>query len=148
MPWLPIYEWLGLDLSERTKTVINVVGLAVAGFVATDAVIAHGVIWENDPAIWYWLAKPVWVGVPMAAVAWWLRRSGRGLGTSLLAGALAGVVSLQLYYTVVPVPIDGGPAVQVGLVGNLTEGLVVHLGALALALGAALYARQWWVGGE
>lgn len=139
MPFLPIYDWIGLDLTRRQEWVINATATAVFLFVLVDWGVIHPFIWENDPATFYWLVKPFWVGVPMVATVWWLRRGDvLGRWQALLAGGLVGIVSLQLYYTAVPIPVEGGDAIQVGLFGNLTEGLIVHFGGLALAIVGAI----------
>lgn len=140
MPFLPVYDWVGLDPTRRQEWAINATAIAVSLFFLVDWGVIHPIIWDNDPSSLYWLAKPIWVGVPMVLAAWYARSSFRmSRAASLLVGGLAGVISLQLYYTVVPIPVEGGDAIQIGLVGNLTEGLVVHFGGLALAIVGAYF---------
>lgn len=197
MPFLPVYDWLGLELSRRAEAVtslallvagavvahvlgwvdlggisasvllslssvsrlvvfalagLSVVAVATAiderpsdyraaviatvgGFFLIDLFYIHPEVWSNVPALFYWLAKPVWVGVPMFGVAWWLsRRVDWPAKWVLLVAGVAGVIVLQLYYTVVPIPVVGGDAIQIGLVGNLSGGVPVHGAGLIVAL--------------
>lgn len=139
MPILPVYDWLGVDITRRQKWVINATAAVVAVFVLIDWGVIHPHIWNNDPGTMYWVAKPIVVGGFMLVAAWFLRvREGFSRGATLALSGLVGIVYLQLYYTIVPVPIDGGPSIQIGLLGNLTEGLVVHFGGLAIGVVAVL----------
>lgn len=119
---------------DRTRDVLVLGAAAIALGVLIDAAVIHPFIWGNQPTVFYFTVKPVFVGIGLVAGAWYvLRRTRAGEATALFAGLLVGVVYLQLYYTVFPIPIVDGPNVQVGLFGNLTEGLIVHFGGFAIA---------------
>lgn len=133
------------DLVEtaRGQRLLVIASIALALFVFIDAAVVHTFIWGNEPTLFYFTVKPVFVGAGLVGVSWLIMRStSAGDLTAILVGALVGVVYLQLYYTVVPIPVVDGPAVQIGLFANLTEGVIVHFGALALGLvGAVVYWR-------
>lgn len=146
MPFLPIYEWLGIDLTKTQKWIINATSVALAIFVLIDWGVIHPMIWDNAPDTMYWLAKPVWVAGPMLVAAWWaITRGGFGRMSGLAVAGFVGILSLQLYYTVIPVPLQGGESLHIGLLGNLTEGLVVHFGALAIGLVAVVLLYKYVV---
>lgn len=133
--------------SDRGMKLAEMAGVATLLFVLIDAVIVHPFIWENQPTLYYFIAKPLWVGlgllVGIAALWKYTDASDR---TMLVVGGLVGVVYLQLYYTVVPIPMTSGASVQIGIVGNLTEGLMTHYGAFAIAIAVVLVAYR--VGGD
>lgn len=139
-------------VAERDLTNTRwVVAATVGGFFLVDLTYVHTHVFENLPALFYWAVKPFWVGIPMFAAAWWLVNEtdvSRRLAYTL-AGVF-GVVSLQLYYTVVPIPVVDGDPIQIGLIGNLTTGLQVHglalLGVLAVLV-VVMQGRRY-VGGD
>lgn len=115
----------------------------VAGFFLVDLFYIHPAVWNNVPALAYWIAKPivVYIGMFLAAMAI-IRYTDveqmevfgySGYVVLLAVAGIAGIVALQLYYTVVPIPIVGGEPIQIGIIGNLTEGLGIHGGGLILA---------------
>lgn len=125
--------------SDRVQWLLILGGAGIVSMVLIDAVIIHPLIWENQPALSYFVAKPLWVGLGLVAVIAASYRYGLfDRTTTLVVGGVAGVVYLQLYYTVIPVPIADGPSVQIGLVGNLTEGLLLHGGAFFVGIAAVL----------
>lgn len=133
--WAVLHGVLDTHLEDTRWVVVAAVG----GFFLIDLYYLHPVEFENVPSLFYWLVKPFWVGVPMFLAAVWLERNtdlSRRLAYTL-AGVI-GVVVLQLYYTVIPIPVIGGESVQVGLVGNLTVGVPIHGTALLLALAAVV----------
>lgn len=128
----------------ESDNLVWVVLATVGGFFLVDLFYIHPVVWSNVPALFYWLAKPFWVGVPMFLTAMALMRwTDIPTVTMLVIAGIVGVVVLQLYYTVIPIPVVGGEAIQIGLVGNLTEGVGIHGGGLLLSLAAVLFAM--WV---
>lgn len=195
MPLLPVYDWLGIDLTNRQKLAVNTLALgivlgvlaggfgldvitglppvsrllvlgmaflatvtigltilehdlssiawitagAVSGFFLLDLFYVHVSVFSNVPSLFYWLVKPFWVAVPMFITAWYLiTRTDLSRGTSYLIAGITGIISLQSYYTVVPIPIVNGPSIQIGVVGNLTTGLQVHGVFLVIALAAVV----------
>lgn len=145
MPYLD--DFAAYAGSARGERVLKLGAVAIAVGVLIDAAVIHPFVWGNQPTVFYFTVKPVFVGIGLLAGSWYLvRRTEAGEVTALLAGLFVGVVYLQLYYTLFPIPIVDGPAVQIGLLGNLTEGLVVHFGGFAIgALVALVAVRQWGV---
>lgn len=130
-----------------------VVAAAVGGFFLIDLFYIHPseLHFNNVPALFYWLAKPVWVGIPMfLAAVWLLRNTELSRRLAYTWAAVVGAVVLQLYYTVIPIPVVTGESIQVGLLGNLTVGVPIHGGALLLALAVVVVAIEGrrHVGGE
>lgn len=133
-----------ITITERTISDIAwIVAAATGGFFLVDLFYVHPHVFDNIPSLLYWLAKPIWVGVPMFVAAFWIMdRTDFPRPLTYTIAGLAGIVSLQLYYTAVPIPVVGGESIQVGLKGNLTTGLGVHGGALLLALAVIVIAIE------
>lgn len=127
-----------------------VVAAAVGGFFLVDLFYIHPEVFDNAPALFYWAVKPFWVAVPMFLTVWWLKDNTEyDMRLKYTVGAVVGVVVLQLYYTVIPIPTTSGEAIQVGLIGNLTTGVFTHGLSLLLALAVVVLAIQGrvWYGG-
>lgn len=126
-------------LNFEEDNLLWVVAATVGGFFLVDLFYIHPQVWENVPSLFYWVAKPFWVGVPMFLAGLALTRwTNFSMVLTLVIAGMVGIVVLQLYYTVIPIPVVGGEAIQIGLVGNLTEGVAVHGGGLIIALAAVL----------
>lgn len=132
---IAVYVLLTVLLDRELSETAWIVAGTVAGFYLIDLLYVHPSVFQNVPSWFYWVVKPFWVGVPMFIIAWWLvnHTTVRRPVAFAIAG-LAGIVDLQLYYSVVPIPIVNGPSIQIDLIGNLTTGLQVHGLALLVAL--------------
>lgn len=123
-------------ISERSLSDTKwVVAAVVGGFFLIDLIYIHPEVFDNVPSLFYWVVKPFWVGVPMfLAALWFIRNTDLDRRVVYTVSGVIGIVVLQLYYTVIPIPTVSGGPIQVGLVGNLTVGVPVHGAGLLLAL--------------
>lgn len=122
-----------------------VVAATTGGFFLVDLLYIHPHVWNNVPGFIYWAFKPVFVGYGMFVVAWVLfNYTDISNFLTLLIAGLGGIVVLQIYYTVVPIPIVNGPDIQIDLAGNLTQGLSVHGFGLIVAFVIVLLGMHFY----
>lgn len=121
---------LGYSLDGRTlAAVLFITGIGVY----LDYAVLHPEVFNNEPTLFYYAIKFAIVGGIMLVTAPLLQSMfGLSLHHSLHVAVLLGLVGLQAYYGLYPIPLVSGEAVQVGLWDSIRVGVLVHGGAFWL----------------
>lgn len=108
-----------------------------------DWTVIHPEVFQNNPAFSYFLLKFLLVGGVAYGVARALRVT-HGLHYRLHLGFVVGLIVLQVYYGLYPIPMAYGDPVQAGLWPSIKVGLIVHGGAFLVPIVVVGGVTDWF----